>query len=282
MPWQPLSDRSAGTQPDGPYEGAPDHLKFPILEWISDHLGVHEHSHFVNPDRDVLREIGIRFRLPLATDTDPTMFALALISRAKTHEAFVLDLADALLDMVIPQRNRWRDLNHILSYGASVWRVNDDGTSLVRTVTEEAQATFDAATATAGEATNELREAWTNAFGRNGDASDAWDHAIKAVEDVLIPAVVPSKAKATLGDVLGQLGSSQSAGNWKMILPGHDQTHDVAPLVAMLRLMWPNHDRHGGGPTPKRMPSAEEARAVVSLAATILQWHRDGWAIQRR
>lgn len=49
----------------------------------------------------------------------------------------------------------------------------------------------------------------------------------------------------------------------------------------MLRLMWPNHDRHGGT-TPKRTPSEQEARAVVTLAAAIVQWHREGWVVQRR
>jgi hypothetical protein len=34
---------------------------------------------------------------------------------------------------------------------------------------------------------NELQEAWARALGRHPDASDAWDHAIKAVEAVLIP-----------------------------------------------------------------------------------------------
>jgi hypothetical protein len=27
---------------------------------------------------------------------------------------------------------------------------------------------------------------------------------------------------------------------------GSTQDHDVATHVAMIRLMWPNHDRHGG------------------------------------
>jgi hypothetical protein len=96
---------------------------------------------------------------------------------------------------------------------------------------------------------------------------------------VLVPVVVPNKAKATLSDVLGQL---RSQGNlWKMLLPGKDQSHDVAPLVAMLELIWPNHDRHGGN-TPKRTPSPEEARAVVTQTAAIVQWHRDGWVVQKR
>lgn len=166
--------------------------------------------------------------------------------------------------------------------GASVWRVGDDRESLTRIVSDQAQATFDSATSTADEATKELKEAWANAFGRNGDPSDAWDHAIKAVEDILIPVVVPNNSKATLSNVIGKLGGQQGA-LWEMILPGSDQSHDVAPLVSILRLIWPNHDRHGGrAGGPKRTPSPEEARAVVTLAATIVQWHREAWVVKKR
>jgi hypothetical protein len=56
----------------------------------------------------------------------------------------------------------------------------------------------------------------------------------------------------------------------------------MTEVGAMLDIVWPNHDRHGGGPTPKREPSIEEARAVVTLAATIVQWHREGRALQKR
>jgi hypothetical protein len=68
---------------------------------------------------------------------------------------------------------------------------------LIGVVTDETQATYEAAIAAADEAASELREAWANAFGRNGDPSDAWDHAIKAVEDVLIPEMMPNNTKAT-------------------------------------------------------------------------------------
>jgi hypothetical protein len=92
--------------------------------------------------------------------------------------------------------------------------------------------------------------------------------------------MMPTKANATLGNVVGELGG-QNGAQWKLVLPGNNQDHDVAHLVGMLRLMWPNHDRHGGAMT-KRTPSQQEARAVVTLAATIVQWHRDGWVVQRR
>jgi len=82
--------------------------------------------------------------------------------------------------------------------------------------------------------------------------------------------VTPAKAKATLGDVVGTLNSQDHL--WRLALHGHDGSQSVAPLVSMLRLMWPNPDRHGG--QGSRQPSLVEAQAVVHLAVTIVQWAR--------
>ena len=82
-----------------------------------------------------------------------------------------------------------------------------------------------------------------------------------------------------MGSVLGHLRGQPRL--WKMVLPGKDDDNDIAPLIGMLEGIWPNVDRHGGtGPT--RLPTGQEARAVVTLAATIVQWHREGWVVQRR
>lgn len=69
---------------------------------------------------------------------------------------------------------------------------------------------------------------------------------------------------------------------WRLGLPGADAGQSVAPLVAMLRLMWPNPDRHGGSPEHHRVPTIEEARSVVHLAVTIVQWGREGMIVSNR
>jgi hypothetical protein len=93
----------------------------------------------------------------------------------------------------------------------------------------------------------------------------------------LIPVVTPRKDKATLGDVVGSLNAQGSL--WQLVLHGHDDSRDVVPLAAMLRLMWPNPDRHISGKS--RKPSLDEAQAVVSLAVAIVQWARTG-ALSKR
>ncbi len=222
----------------------------------------------------------MRLRIPLMPGLDEIDIMRILIEYASSDADRGLDLVDASLNTWGGASNSWREMQGLLESGASVWRVADDFTSLTRVVGDEVQSAFDTAASVEDEASNELRQAWANAYGRNGDPSDAWDHAIKAVEDVLIAVVVPNNGKATLAHVIGELNGANSA-QWQMVLPGADKSNDVAPLVSMLRLMWPNHDRHGGV-APKRTPSVQEAQAVVSLAAVIVQWHRLGWAVQKR
>jgi hypothetical protein len=53
----------------------------------------------------------------------------------------------------------------------------------------------------------------------------------------------------------------------------------MGALVVMLRLVYPNPDRHQG--QQRRAPTIEEARAVVHLAVTIVQWGREGLIVKR-
>lgn len=237
---------------------------------------------------DALREIAVRFRMALPLNVEAREFARDLITLAvgepdaedqEGDDDFFLDLVDATLHIVGHSSNRADELDSLLHSAASVWRVGDDRKSLVSVVGVEAQATYDAAISVADAASAQLAEAWANAFGRQGNPSDAWDHAIKALEAVLIPQVVPKQTKPNLGHVLGQL--TKQGTHWKMVLPGKDDANDVGPLAGMLQGVWPNIDRHEGT-TTTRPPTEREARAVVTLAATIVQWHRDGWVVQRR
>lgn len=271
MTWQRLSQRASGTRPDGPYEGVPDHISGPLGDWLFEIL----------QNASIASTVAIQLRVGMSSGLPEFKVARLLVAAASGDQNLCLDMADAVLHFVGNYGGAADRLRLILALGASVWTVADGDDSLMLVVQDETQAAYAQATSVHDDASDELRTAWANAFGRNGDPSDAWDHAIKAVEDILIPVVLPSKPKATLGQVLHELENRKTSGLWQMILPGADKSRDVAPLVAMLRLMWPNHDRHGGI-MAKRTPSEAEARAVVALAATIMQWHRESWVVQKR
>lgn len=255
MTWQPLSVRQGRRQPEGPYEGLPDHLKPHVLAWILTGL---------RSDRNFGRTAALE--LKRSSEKGPVA---AVYSAASEDDDFCLDVLDYLLhqEEVFVDDD---DLELMLQQGGSVWTISPDRTALERRVEATVRQAVEVATSPADQASAELAEAWSKVYGRHPDASDAWDHAIKAVEELAIPVVVPKKDKPNLGDVAGSLkGQSE---RWSFVLPGQNDK-GVETLEAMLRLMWPNPDRHGGT-GPIRKPSLEEAQAVVHLAVTLVQWLR--------
>lgn len=176
----------------------------------------------------------------------------------------------------IPRHPPWQEVDRMLATGRSAWRATEKG--LVHRAEPSAQAAFEQAIATPGSVSTELTEAWEKAHARQSNPGDAWDHAIKAIEAVLIPIVVPKKAKANLGDVIGQLDGQPHL--WKLGIRGRNRDHSVKPLVDMLTLLWPDPNRHGS-PTPEAPATPEEGRALVNLATTIVQWAYDGLIARR-
>ena len=146
---------------------------------------------------------------------------------------------------------------------------------LERRVDLTATAAFDQAVMPNDSASTELAEAWSRAYGRDPDPSDVWDHSIMAVEAILQKIISPDNNSTTLGTLIKNL--RDGAHKFEFVLT-NDQG-GVQTLLAMLQLMWPNPDRHGG--PNGRTPTIEEARAVVQLAVTIVQRGRDGQAVRR-
>jgi hypothetical protein len=274
LTWQPLSIREGGRPDDGPFEGVPQHLFEPLRDWVNRTFGGTPLS---------LMDVYNGPRLAAAsrvsvTPTHRDRLTVRDVTAAMTDRPdLMMDAVDAVLHFGELTAGNYQSVREILELGGSIWQVASDGRRLIRRVDPTAAKAFEDASLPDDVASAELRNAWMAAYGRNPDPSDAWDHSIKAVEAILIPIVTPAKTKATLGDVVGSLNSQGSL--WQLILHGHDDSRSVMPLVSMLRLIWPNPDRHGGDRS--RKPSLEEAQAVVNLAVTMVQWARAG-ALSKR
>lgn len=127
-------------------------------------------------------------------------------------------------------------------------------------------------------ASEDLVEAWNKAFGREINASDVWDHAIKAVEHVYSPLVLEKQAandQSTLGKVIGQLRDNRAGWVAEIVTDPTDRSSGVDVIRSMMQALWGNPDRHGGGAS-WRAPELEEAQALVHLAVTLVQWGRRG------
>lgn len=267
MEWQPLSVRRGLRPPSEPAEGVPDHLKFPLQYWLQ---GVFGYRGSNGMRQDLIMRVALMAGIPLHPDIEPGNLQNQVLEACYRESDVFLDVLDAALKV---SGRDIASLRQALETGGSTWTVAENGQSLQRRMDPMTAEAFKAATSPADKASEEVSIAWEQAYGRDPDPSDAWDHAIKAVEEVMIPVVVPNKAKATLGDVLGQLKANP--GGWSLVLNTSGPTDSVETLEAMLRLMWPNPDRHGGGQT-SRTPSLPEAEAVVQLAVLVVQWARAG------
>jgi len=108
-----------------------------------------------------------------------------MIGRFRVDNEDVLDLLHYTILLAPSYRARTdsAELDRILVLGGSAWRATDRG--LVRRVDPVAQQALDTATEVGDTTTEELTEAWDRAVGREPNASDVWDHAIKAVEAAL-------------------------------------------------------------------------------------------------
>jgi len=117
------------------------------------------------------------------------------------------DLFLDALDLASTRGRTAEDLRANLAIGGSVWTVANDDESLVRRVSEGEREAYERIICAADEIADELRTAWAAVYGRHSDPSDAWDHAIKAVELSLWPIVTPDKAKATRGTIIDRLST---------------------------------------------------------------------------
>jgi hypothetical protein len=269
--------REGRDTPRGPFEGVPPHLRDPLVRWVLKAAKYREDNGTLSPIQMALLDARIEIRDSDEFDSDIADLALSHLA-AKQEEAF-LDLIHALLQTSLDDSIE-RDLEARLKAGGSAWSQQDGG--LVRRLDQATQQGFNRVTIDPDNASSELREAWGQSYGRNTNPSDAWDHAIKAVESILCPIVIPNVAKPTLGQVLGQLHGNNGSNHhlWKLGMPGPGDQYSIEPLIHMLRLIWPNPDRHGH-PTQQRTPTLTEARGVTHLAVTVVQWARDG-QISRR
>jgi hypothetical protein len=258
-----------GRDPDpGPFPGVPDWLRIQTLQWLINVLkpGARDEA------TDTINRIMARLRIPPEPWPKTTSPVWAAIEHWFNQDG------ERLLDVIhvviqVRDCDFW-NLDVILSDGGSAYTATER--RIEARVDPTAQEAFEAAIRSRDHTSNELAEAWSKAYGRDPDAADAWDHAIKAVEAVLRPIVCPNNTKATLSNVIGDIRAQP----WKLKLRGRSRHYSVRPLLEMLELMWRDPNRHGSG-SPERPATIEEARGVVQLAVTVVQWGREGLIVRR-
>jgi hypothetical protein len=237
--------------------------------------------------RDFLREVERNLRQPLNWRNGDDGAWRSLVARVADNPSLLVDIVDfALRNMLLGSYPSNCDalaaeLNRALHEAGTGWRVAlIEGTVNYRLERRTDPAALDAMTRITREQSREaahLSAAWDAAYGRNPNPSRAYSEAIKAVEEVAIPVVLPNDTSATLGKVIGALRSTAAGWESSFIrdtkLPSGTLVTPIEVVIAMLDLLWVNQtDRHA----PIEPISQSRAESAVHTALGLVGIFRSG------
>lgn len=277
MPWSPPGSPAQFHETLTP--GVPPWMRTTLKDWFRQHVGRSAHKLAATYDS------ASRNRVPCANAAALGMDALL----AHLGEEKFLHFLDFAVYVSIAEDPRydedWFDpdlpdaLEIVLSDAGSEWRVGnrEDHPGLEKRVPEGVQAAADRAMNESGSAGVLLSEAWHAAFGRSPNPEEAYEKAIKAVEEAASPVIEPNNTKSTLGTTIRTM---RDQGDWELPLVNSNGEYFEGVTLRMCQALWNGQpSRHGGN--EYRKPSQEEAEAAVFLAVPLVQWFASA-AIDRR
>lgn len=279
VPFQRFSDTLAGVPTDNTlFEGMPPHIEVPLREWITNSM---------------YEELALRVCLRLNySKSSPSDVAF----RADSDE--LLDIVAAMLWGGLKPYDRGgrkyadrvtvapqvAQLSTILNDGRSVYRVRGDKRGLERrtdaVVTASAKQVIDATEASGRDkAAQFLREAWASTYGLHPEPGDAYADAVRAVEEVANPLLLPRSPAPTLGAVRSTL--VQGRANYELVIADKDALPaSIDMVIEMISTLWFGHrDRHAGHPTSIPI-TQESAEMALHTAITLVHYFNSG-AIRR-
>jgi hypothetical protein len=274
MAFRPLSQRN---NPDpafeGPHDGIPTWMYQSVCRWIDSVIYVAGGTRNV-PSEDLLLAAEASLHVTFDWSADVFSARTSALTHVGRDGEFGLNFLDFLLGLVQPPRAG--ELNAVLIRSSSAWEVRaapeprrfelvrraigpvTDAIEDVRPVSERAHA--------------HLMTAWSKLMGRNPDPSTAYREAIRAVEVVAPPVVIPDDPKATLGKVIKALEDKPE--KWTVDLA------EATPeqVTGMAKMLWQaQFDRHGtdNEDVPLNV-SQDQADAAVHIAIALVRLFAGG------
>lgn len=271
MNWRPLSLRGkADARFDGPSEGLPAWLRDPVLNWARDsfhEVGYPHDSINLRALQDL--QLELRLEAPLSRGNQ----LVDLLTRMSQDQEFALDVLDWMLqhwrrftEGLSP--HQWAQaLNETLRQGGSGWEVTtgNDHYQLTRRAVGPVVEVLEHTATEATRAHNHLASAWSKLTGRNPDPSGAYREAVRAVEAVAKPIVLPDSDKATLGQMIPAMRDKPE--KWTTAIGSVDDVR------AQMEAAWTSQlDRHGtDDETVPLSVSPEQADAAFSTCLNLVR-----------
>ena len=275
-PWMPLSVRRNQQSEFSLVDNVPQFMRHGIKEWI---------QQAINGDNRLVALMALELRIDELSDNIDNFYpddaVVACIQRSGPWDMYDESLALDVMDWLLGHGcGHAQSLEHILKSAGHVLRVSPDGNRLVERIDPALWDEYEQVTQLDDQASQYMQEAWTLAFGREPNLSDAWGRAIKAIETLLKPIVSPKNDKATIGSMTNEL--RQAPGKWECKLPDRvynvngeiNSKRGIEVFIDTLATIGYQPDRHGSD-QPQDVDEAT-ARSVVFLATTVVGWLRDG------
>jgi hypothetical protein len=264
----PLGVRQGAIDPEVLHEGVPYWLSQSLKEWVEQALtGVNYRTGVATLDEERLRGIERACRVKLDWNSKYTALSSlqAMADRDEYHEWF-LSAVDYLCAYGSPYATSDAELDVILKEGGSAWRVSTVGVHhLERRVPEAVSEAAEQVMTRSGEAGRLLAEAWRDLYGMNPDPSEAYRHAVRAIEAAAHETVIPDSPKATLGTMITAMRDKPE--KWTVTTEG---IHPVETIIDMMETAWTGQtDRHGEKGGVKDLVDGA-AEVAVQLAVALV------------
>jgi hypothetical protein len=278
---RPLSRREDESY-DALHDGVPAWLQSTLAEFVVTRMTV-SRGFGPEPHRAMLQSAERALHWPLDWQTGAESAFDSIWALIRNNAEALLDFVDFCLGTLeeweSPSASRLADQ---LKEGHSTWTVDviDGKYGLVRRVDPTVADAAKAVMSSAGRAGKLLTEAWAHAYGRQPDPSTAYREAVRAVEAIGAPVILPKDPKATLGTMIAAIRDAPA--KWEVVLQpvGGDA---MVMLNETMRLLWTSQlDRHGTADESVPLHvSPEEAQTAVHLAVTLVHLFSSG-AIRAR
>ena len=250
------------------HAGVPPHTSPSLLGWVWSMVRDHDLEGYVEA-----KPGGPKFRTVYEAATMNDDLMLDVVDSILRH----LPAFDESCDYVTQNKLRVlvAALQSILAESSSAFAVDfSDGMRLVQRVDKTAEPATDPGEQ-GGYASGLLKTAWSATFSRSPSPSSAYRDAVLAVERVACRAFIPGDEQPSLGKAIGHLQGTLTT--WTVATLDDDQQASAETLLAMLKTVWQNDQRHlGADGSPAQPATQEEAEAVLFLAVTIVRWFERG------
>ena len=235
------------------------HLGRPLWRWC-------EEQFLRDRNRGALDRMGLRMRLVFSEN--PMRDLLDMVNKNN-------DMLLNIVHWIISETDLgWRDphgLNQILLNGGSAWIADYEAKTLRRRLSREEEESLRTSLEPGDATATHLRDAWTAAWRRDDpSAVEAFDSAVKAIESILAPIVIPKHPTPTLGKIIAALRDKPD--KWDTRFRGIET---VEALTAMLDELWKTQVRHHKAEYLEN--TLEEAQDAVTLAVAVVSLCRRGF-----